>query len=208
MSKRITMGFLLVVTALVAGGVSHWLSRSTQADVRVTVESIRKVAELATVEYRLAAIVEKKYHSDLWIFGDVESDHLFGLYTGAVRGRVDLENATVDIQNEADGDYVSIHFKRGSVLISGVEIDPEKDHFELISIEGRSRISFTAGATDGQRKALQQVALREIRESAIKTGIVEKTMSNAITVLSDFLGALGYRATVTFDEDAYDPSAS
>lgn len=207
MSKTIKIAMLLIVTALVAGGVSYYLSRSTHANVRVTVESIRKVAELATVEYRLAAILDKKYFSNIGFGIKKQTDYLIAIYTGAVRGRVNLENATVDIQKKADGNYVSIHFKRGSVLISGVEVDPEKDHFEMISCQGERWIG-TKGASDGQRRRLQKEGLRSIRESAIKTGIVEKTKENAKAVLSDFLGALEYRAVITFDEKAYDPSAS
>jgi hypothetical protein len=46
-----------------------------------------------------------------------QTDYLIVVYTGAVRGHVDLENATVDIQTKAEGNYLSIHFKRGSVVI-------------------------------------------------------------------------------------------
>ncbi len=207
MSKTIKIAVLIVVTALVAGGVSYYLLRSTHANVRVTVESIRKVAELATVEYRLAATLDEKYTSNIGFGKRVQTDYLIAIYTGAVRGRVNLENATVNIQKKADGNYVSIHFKRGSVLISGVEVDPEKDNFEIISCQGVRWIG-TKGASDSQRRDLQQKGLRSIRESAIKTGIVEKTKENAKAVLSDFLGALEYQAVITFDEKAYDPSLS
>jgi len=207
MSKAIKIAILVILPALVAGGVSYYLSHSTRAEARVTVESIRKVAELATVEYRLAAILDKKYFSNVGFGMKKQTDYLIAVYTGAVRGRVDLENATVDIQKKADGNYASIHFKRGSVLISGVEVDPEKDQFEMMSCQGERWIG-TKGASDSQRRGLQQEALRSIRESAIKTGIVEKTKENAKTVLSDFLGVLEYRAIITFDENAYDPSAT
>jgi hypothetical protein len=206
MSKTIKIAVLLIVTALVAGGVSYYLSRSTHANARVTVESIRRVAELATVEYRLAAILDQKYYSDMGFGRKSQTDYLIAIYTGAVRGHVDLENATVDIQKKADGDYVSIHFKRGSVVIYGVTIDPEKDHFEILTCQGR-RPLFTKGANRSEYNALEKLALKSIIESAIKTGIVEKTKENAKTVLSDFVGALGYHAVVTFDEKAYDPPA-
>ncbi len=203
MINSIKIAMLIIAAALVAGGVTYWLAQSTHPDARITVEGIRRVAELATVEYRLAAMVDQTYESSAWIFGDFESDHLIAMYTGAVRGRVDLDNATVGTQSDADGDYVSIHFKRGSVLISGVEIDPEKDQFDLISCGG---VNLGSSATDGQRKALRKEALSKIIETAFKTGIVEKTIENATTALSTFVSALGYRAVVTFDEHAYDPS--
>lgn len=61
--------------------------------------------------------------------------------------------------------------------------------------------------TDAQREALRTEALSEIRKAALNQGIVEQTIENAKTALSEFTGALGIEAVIEFDEDAYDPDA-
>lgn len=215
MSKWIPIVLLLVVTALLAGFVAYRLKPSTEVRVSVTVEKIRDISHLATTEYTLSAYAHGKYDSrTLWSelgVGDEKiTDLVFAFCRGTVRGRVDMEKATIDVQEAADGGHVSIHFKRGSVLVSGVEIDPDDPKaFEIISAR---EILIPRGvfkpATPGQKQALQRLAMQKLQEVAINSGIVEKTMENAKTVLGEFVGALGYRATITFDENAYDPSAS
>lgn len=208
MGKSTKIAILVIVTALVTAvvaiGVSTWLRRPTPDYVTVTVESIHKVAQVATVKYHSAAWMERTFHSDiipgLW---DVESDLVLAYYTGTVTGSVDLENAKIGIEKKSDGNYVSIHFPPGSVKISGVEIDPERDVLKMISCGGKF---YTKKMTPVQREHLEKDTLNAIKNAALDGGIVEKTKSNAEDVLTEFLGSLGYQAKITFDKNAYDPS--
>jgi hypothetical protein len=52
---------------------------------------------------------------------------------------------------------------------------------------------------------VRRQAYKTILNKAIEIGIVEKTKSNAIMILSEFLGGFGIEADITFDEKAYDP---
>jgi len=212
MARALTIVLLLVLTALVAGGVAYWLKPSTNVNVAVTIEQIRNIAQLATVEYTMSALAEQTYQSRflpkaLDVLGAKTTSDCFIVYcAGTVRGSVDLEDVTIDTQETADGPHVSIHFKRGSVLVSDVEMQ------DLFTISCRAklerRLSVLQGVSDGQRDAMVKGALATIRKKAIEKGIVEKTMKNAKTFLGEFIGSLGYGVTVTFDEKAYDPSAS
>jgi hypothetical protein len=49
-------------------------------------------------------------------------------------------------------------------------------------------------------------AREQMRKAALAENLVEKTKENAKTILSGFVGSLGYGATITFDEKAYDPA--
>ena len=194
---------VIIVTALVAGGVGYLLTQKGP-DVRVTVQSIRKIASLATVEYRLAALMDKTYRSQ-GVFKKVDSSRMIAYYTGAVKGSVDLEKTDIGISDEADGRHVSIHFKRGSIVVSGVEIIPGEDSMREITCNVKQ---FFKPPTDNQREALRQEALKIIKQKAIEQGIIDKTKENAKTVLSEFVGAFGLQAVIEFDEKAYDPEAT
>ncbi len=211
MTKTVALAmlFVFVVAALVGGGVAYWLKPSANVRVSVHVDQIRNSAHLATVEYRLSAFVDKEFTSNVGFGHQEVSDYVIAKCTGTVTGRVDLdkEKAAINVQEGAEGRQVSIHFKRGSVVISDVAIDLSKTNtFETISCREKLRlIGFLKPATSGQRDEMHRLAMQKIRDTAIETGIVEKTMENAKTVLGNFVGAFGYRVTVTFDEKAYDP---
>ena len=207
--NKTTMVLLVLLTAIVAGGVVYLIKPSTVVKSSVTVEQMKKIAQLATTEYTLGAFAEQEYKSQS-LFKKVVSDYAIAKVTGKVKGSVDLEKATIDVQESKENPQVSIHFKRGSVLISGVEIDPnDKEAEQVISCREKLKLKGLLNPiSPSQRDALQRIAKQEIAKAAIKVGIVEKTMGNAKTALSDFVGALGYRANITFDERAYDPPKS
>lgn len=202
MNQWIKIALLLIVTALVAGGVAYWL-KPRGPDVRVTVQSIRKIAHLATVEYRLATLMDKTYKSQS-LFKKVDSSRMIVYYTGAIKGSLDLEKTDINVSDKANGGHVSIHFKRGSILISGVEIIPGEDSVREITCDVKT---FYNKPTDNQLEALREGALKTIRQKAIDQGIVDKTKENAKTVLSEFVGAFGLQAVIDFDENAYDLAA-
>jgi hypothetical protein len=197
---------LVVIVAVVSGGSAYWLT-PRGVDARVTVQSIRKVAQLATVEYRLSTLLEKKFRSN-WGLGTCDSSKMLAYYTGTVKGSIDLEkieiqlkNADVGASDVGDGrGRATIHFPRGSIVIKDVALVPGEDSMREIVTWKKAGFN---GPSDSQRERVRQEALKTILQTAIKQGIVEKTKDNAKIILSEFLGGFGIEADVTFDEEAY-----
>ena len=206
MGKAFSMAALLVSTALVAAGVTYWLKPSTNVNVRVTIEEMRNIAELATTEWTMSESIDREFISQG--LKKFRSDYVIALVKGKVRGSVDLSENKADFQLSPDDHRVSIHFKPGSVRVSGVEFDPnDPDSFVTISCAQKLPSALGQPATSSQTDTMRKEGIRKIRETAIRKGIVAKTMQNAKQVLGDFCGSLGYQATVTFDDKAYDPEA-
>jgi hypothetical protein len=206
MSNWIKIAIVIIATALLTAGISKWLSGSSQTKVSISVESIRALSYLTTTEYTLSAMVEKSYKSDM-IFKDVTSDHAIAVVRGKVKGSVDLENAIITIhrktRNEAGNDSVSIHFPRGSMHVSGVEVEESR----VFSCRGVTLTNLvTKGASDNQKNELARVAREEIKKSAINTDIVNRTMDNAKNALCGFVGSFGFIVNITWDEKVYDPA--
>ena len=204
------IGVLLIVTAFVAGGVVYWLSHEGPASkTMVTVESIRKVAQLATVEYSLSTLVEKEFKSSIAI-KKVHSSTLLALYSGRVRGWVNLDKVQIKLNKESDkassdGEVrrvATIHFPRGSIAVKDVAIDPDMDHMTERVIWKRTGFN---PPTDNQREGVRRKAMRTILKTAIEKGIVQKTKANAKMILTEFLAGFGIEAEVSFDKKAYDP---
>lgn len=200
---------LVILVAVVSVGGTYWLTRKGPgARVTVTVQSIRKVAQLATVEYRLSTLMEKTFRSS-YGFGTTDSSKMLAYYTGTVKGSIDLEkievqlkDADVGASDEGDGRRrASIHFSRGSIVVKDVALIPGEDSMREMVTWVRPAFQ---GPTDNQRERVRQEALRTILETAIKTGIIEKTKENGRTILSEFLRGFGIQADITFDEKAYD----
>jgi hypothetical protein len=100
--------------------------------VRVTVQSIRKIAQLATVVYHSAALMDREYESR-GAFGRTPSSRLLAYCTGAVKGSVDLEKTDVSVSAQPDGrSKASIYFQRGSIQLSGVEFAPGEDSMKEV----------------------------------------------------------------------------
>lgn len=201
MTKVILVVVLMVVTAVVTVFVVQQLA-PPQPQIDVIVEKVRKIAQLATVEYTLSGYSRQLYHSR-GIRGP--SDYVFSYCTGKITGRVDLGKMTIDVQDKADPPNVSIHFERGSIVVSDVEVKSSE------TISARSEIGGWFGgkpASNNQRNELARKTREKMKKAAIDSDIVEKTKENAVTFLTDFLDTLGYQAIITFDENAYDPSAS
>jgi hypothetical protein len=206
MSKAIN-GFLLVlVTALIVGGTVYWLKPSTKVDVSVTIEQMRKIARLATTEWTMSSFAEKDFYHKTGIlppWKTIQTDYVIARCRGKVTGAVDMEKAQIEVQERR---HVSIHFPRGSVVVS----DPQIDTLETISARGKIHGEWLVyeGATEAQKKEVEREALEKIKQTAIEEGIAQTTIDNAKTVLGEFVRSLGYEATITFDEPAYSPHGS
>ena len=177
------------MTVIVAGGAVYRLSqKGSGARTMVTVESIRKVAKLATVEYSLSTLVEKTFRSSIGI-KKVDSSTLLALYFGRVRGSVNLEKVQIELKKDDtgasnEGDVhrlASIHFPRGSIVVKDVAIYPDLDHMTERVIW--KKLGFN-GSTENQREGVRRKAMKTILQTAIKKGIVQKIKANAKMILS------------------------
>jgi hypothetical protein len=205
MAKTMTI-VLVLLTAIVAGGFVYLLKPSTQVHTSITVEQIKAIAKLGTAEYTVSAVRDQGFKSR-GIIG--YSDWVVVICRGKVTGSVNMEKVTVDVKEAADERHVSIHFGPGSVEVSGVEFDPNDAEPERV-ISAHEKMGNILGkpANAEQRTGMTNEARKDIRKAAIEAGIVKRTMENAEIALSAFISSFGYRATITFDEKAYDPSAS
>ncbi|MBN1379491.1 MAG: DUF4230 domain-containing protein [Gammaproteobacteria bacterium] len=205
----IKMTLVVVLVAVVSGGGAYWLaSKGSDTRTTVTVQSIRKIAQLATVEYRLSTLQERTFRSSYGL-ANTDSSKMLAYYTGTVKGSIDLEKIEVQFEDAAvqspdkdDGrPHASIHFPRGSIVIKDVALVPGVDSMREIVTWKRAGFK---GPSDNQREKVRQDALKAILQTAIKQGIVDKTKENAAMILSEFLGGFGIKADITFDEKAYD----
>lgn len=197
---------LVILTAIVAGGIVYLLKPSEQVHTSVTVEQIKAIAKLGTAEYTVSAVRDQGFESR-GIHG--YSDWVVVICRGKVIGSVNMDKVTVDVNEAADDRHVSIRFGPGSVEVSGVEFDPnDSEPVRVISCHEKMGNIMGKPANADQRTKMQTDAMKDIRKAAIGAGIVKSTMENAEVALSAFISSFGYRATITFDEKAYDPSAS
>ena len=200
------VALLVILVAVVSGGSAYWL-KSKGVDAKVTVLSIRKIAQLATVEYRLSTLLEKTFRSS-YLVGTCDSSKMIAYYTGAVKGSIDLDKIEVQLKNTDAGasdtgddrGHALIHFPRDSIVIKDVALIPGEDSMREIVTWVKAGFN---GPTDNQREGVRQEALKTILQTAIKQGIIEKTKENAKMILSEFLGGFGIKADITFDENAY-----
>ncbi len=197
---------LVVLTAIVAGGIVYLLKPATQVHTSVTVEQIKAIAKLGTAECTVSAVRDEGFEST-GVLG--LSDYVVVIVRGKVTGSVDMEKATVDVNEASDDRHVSINFGPGSIEVSNVEHDPSHPD-RVISAHEKMDSPFWKGkpASQNQIERMKNEARVQLRLAALGAGIVERTKQNAQVVLSTFVGQLGYRANVTFDPKAYEPSAS
>jgi hypothetical protein len=202
------MVFVFVVATLVGGGVVYWLKPSTNVLMTVTIEQIRNLAELTTCEYYISGTSEQEYSSSIGIFGKKVSDYVTLWAKGTIKGSVSLaeDKTTINVKDEPR--EISIHFKRGSVIISEIIIDWH-DSLAFRAVSCRQHLirgfDFLKSAGEKETGTMRLALMDTLYNQAIDNGIVEHTEKQAETVLKKFCGTLGYNVVVTFDEKAYDP---
>lgn len=206
---------LVVAAAVIGAGGAYWLAPKSKetTTVIVTVEGIRKVAQLAAVEYRLSTLVDKTFQSRV-LGGTRDSSRMLAFYTGTVKGSIDLQKIQLHLKDEGKASGAPaqgglprralIHFPQGSIVIKDVALVPGEDSMreEVVWVGSYAGVSFNK-PTDQQREAVRQEALKAILQTAIKQGIVDKTKENARTILTEFLAGLGVAAEVSFDDQAF-----
>lgn len=187
MLKNIT-----VFIAAVLIGIGAMYAYSNMADMgsqtRVTVNSIKKIAELATIEYTMSVIREQTKKKKFMEWKDAK---FLVLVTGKIKGSVDLNMADVKIDKE--NKKVKISFRKGAVKISNPEIGP-KD-IKIITVDDPNIFH---KLNDKDRNKGQAAAIALLRQTALNKGIVNQTKNQAKAVIENFLAALGYQGVITF----------
>ena len=184
---------LTIVGSLLVGVAAMYLyteMQDTKSESYVTVNSISKVAKLATVEYNVSVIEERKKELKVGIFKGKTAKFLV-LLSGIVTGSVDLKNAKININKESK--KVDVVFGKGAVKVSQPASDPKAAKFITITdrklFKRLNSKDFTAG---------YEAANKKLRNTALDGGIVKKTKEEAVELISNFLLSLGYSTNIKF----------
>lgn len=197
MTKTIPLVLVVLLTAAVAVGGTYWyVKRPPKA--QVTVESIEKIAKLATIQYRVSS--HYRYKS-----GETKltkRDHLY-MVRGILEGKVNLKKAEIRIDKGDDGGgQVFITFGPGSVEVS--QLAEEEGGLERIVIDEPKEL-LKRRLSDEQVKSLWNRVRQDARQAAIDDGIADKTQGEAKVLIEQFVAALGWSAIIEFDEGAFAP---
>jgi hypothetical protein len=183
---------LTVVVAVFIGVAAMYVygkTISNETKSHVTINSIKKIAELAAIEYNMSVIREVTKKKK---FLQLKKAKFLVLLTGKIKGSVDLNKSKIDIDKE--NKIVNINFNKGAVGISNPEIGP--DDIRIITVSNPKLIN---KVNDEDRNKAQKDAITILREEAIDKGIVKQTKNEAKIVISGFLSALGYKSTIKFN---------
>lgn len=181
-----------IIGSVIVGVAAMYLfgaMQSTKSESYVTVNSISKVAKLATVEYNVSVIEERK--KELKVVLKWKTAKFLVLLSGIVTGSVDLKNAKIDINKKTK--KVNIVFGKGAVKVSQPASDPKAAKFITITdrklFKRLNSEDFTAG---------YQAANKKLRDTALADGIIGKTKEEAVELISNFLLSVGYSANIKF----------
>ena len=194
MKKTIGIIVLVVVVAIVAGGFVYLLTRDSggKTDIIVNVEDIKRIAQLATVEYHISTYLFREKGKKIyeWL-----SAKFFVFVKGKVKGSVDLDQAVIEVSPDPKNRMVKITFKKGAVLVSDPEIAPED--IKIITC-ANPNIFHKISDADRNRAVKDVIAL--LKKTAIDDGIMNKTKAQAKLVLATFLQPLGYASQIEFED--------
>jgi len=194
MKKLIGIIVLVVVVAIAAGGFVYLLTRDSggKTDIMVNVGDIKKIAQLATVEYHISAYLFEEKHRKIyeWL-----STKYMAFVSGKVKGSVDLNQALIEVSPDPKNRMVKITFRKGAVLVSDPEIAPE--NIKMITCADPNIFHKISDAD--RTKAVSDV-IAHLKQAAIEDGIMNKTAAEAKEVLTTFLQSLGYASQIEFED--------
>ena len=185
--------FVSIIAGIAMMSLFASIKDETTSETFVTIESIKKVAKLASIEYNVSVIEKRTVPLKVKVgFSFKLKDAKFLVLTsGVVTGSVDLNKAKMNIDKEAK--KVSIVFHKNAITVSNAAINT--GYPEFITVANRKLFKrlkdsdFAAGA---------RAANEKLRETAINDGIVNKTKKEAKTLISHFLSSLGYTTKIKF----------
>lgn len=187
----VVVAFILAATllAFVAGRVDQAVDVTPERPFEkvgpVAIETIRDLATLTTVEMVSYTTVEKGTDRGWlnWATGDAIS--MFAV--AEIGAGVDLTGVT-DGDVDQDTETASIVIRLPAPEITYIAVDNEATH-----VYDRSTGVFTRGDPNLERAA--RLAAEEILVAEVlEQGILDEARASAVTVLTDFLKALGYES--------------
>lgn len=196
MYKWITIALAVVLAALIGGGAVYWLTRPGGGGATtavVSVDAIKQVAQLATVEYYVSQQLYKQKDKSWYEWLQAS---FIAYVKGIVKGSVDLKETDVTIDH--DNRKVRIKFHKGAVLVSNPEIGPND-----IGMITCSDPNILHPINDDDRNKAQNELIATLRNTALRDGIETKTADEAKLVLSNFLQALGYASEISFEDEPF-----
>lgn len=185
----------LLVVAIVVGAIVFFFMRGGGgSQTFVTVEQITKIAELATINYRMSVT---HYHEKPPVGLEWLPAKLFVTVKGDIKGSVNMKMAKITLPKEGEEKIVKILFPKDSVIISNPQIGPKDVTFLTCSNPNPFHPLKDKDYTAAQKKAISAMI-----KAANDDGIKLKTAREAREVLVNFLAALGHKVDVTFEEKA------
>ena len=192
---RIFLTILLLV--VIASGVTWLFFGSTfKKESTIAVEQVREIAKLATAEALVTVTIEEE---DNKLFGKNIPVNLPGtkrelllVVPATVIAGVDLKEITSDdIKVNEDKKELEIVLPRATLIQEPAIL---MDHVKTISDEGlfRGEVKWDEGFD------LAAEAQGDIKDEAIKIGLLESAEKSAEKVLEGFFGNLGYTVKLTF----------
>lgn len=164
-----------------------------QPKVIVNVEAIKKIAELAVVEFHISTYEQGVKFGKLDFLRLIPAKYMV-LLKGIIKGSVDLKKSTIVVSDDPEIKEVKITFHKGAIRVS----DPEIGNNDIQLIQCTNPDIFNP-ITDTDRNKLLKSANQRLKQSAIDSGIRDKTMHEARVVLENFLQTLGYSLELKFE---------
>ena len=186
MSKTIITA---IVSALIAGLLIYFITHkeSETTNVKVTVESIKNITELAVVEYTLSESLETTLPKG---FGNLRDATFFIYVKGVIKGSVNLEEGVYEIDNEKR--TATISFPDSAIVISNPAVDEDDIQFTTCKDRILNKIK------DEDRNKAYNKAIKVMKQTALDNGIIDKVKNEAKLVLENYLVSFGYQTKIVF----------
>jgi len=185
---------IAALAALIAAGIVFFAMRGEdgKTDVIVTLEEIKAIAQLSTVEYVVSDILHKE-KGRAWY--EWKTASFFASAKGKIKGSIDLDKMKFEVSNDTDPKRVKVRFESGAVLIGDPEIG--KDDIKIIDCSNPN--IFHKINADDHTKAINEL-ISHLKSVAEGHGIRERTASEAKLILTRFLQKLGFEVSIEFDD--------
>lgn len=187
----ITAGIIFVIRQITSG------KDNRKVEVTVTVEEIKEIAQLATVEYTISEVGQMTVPKE-WFEWD-EAQFLV-ILAGKISGNIDLDKMNVDIVRNNDKMIANLNFQEGAILIKYPQVGP--GNLRIITIKDPNLLN---RINDSHRNQAFNCAFSNMLSAAEQQGIRKKTAAEAQLVLKRFLHSVGIEANITFVNGDLEP---
>lgn len=188
------VALVALIAILFFGGVLAYLKIFKKQDAGassvVTVESIKKIAQLSTIEYTIQTIESVKKEKQWFVLFDTKFSVVL---KGKVKGSIDLKKMKTEVDQK--NKTVNIIFAKGSIVVSNPEIGKDDIHLrKCIEPWVFNKID------EKDWEEAHKAAIAKIREIALEDGIELKTAKEAQTILTGFIQSFGFKVSINFED--------